>query len=144
MPAIRFPSSAVPLLPLCKGHGENFIFRTYADLIGFVTAYGFHLVINEGQRLPAKPTFADTPNAIGLEVFENRGLYANFLMIALAHDETRESAEDEEVLAKLVEKYSEIGARGLGDRMAASPHEAAILIISTILENQTPDSVIKI
>ena len=144
MSAIRFPASALPLLPLCKGHGENFIFRTYADLIGFVAAYGFHLVTNESQRLPAKHNFADTPNAIGLEVFENRGLYANFLMIALAHDETRESAEDEELLAKLVEKYSDIGARGLGDRMSASAHEAVISIISTVLESQTAVSVIKI
>ena len=144
MPSIRFPSTALPLLPLCKGHGADFIFRTYADLIGFVAAYGFHLVTHEGQSLPAKPTFADTPNAIGLEVFENRGLYANFLMISLAHDDTRESAEDEELFAKLVEKYSDIGAKGLCDRMSASAHESAISIISSILENHTPDSVIKI
>ena len=31
-------------------------------------------------------------------------------MIALAHDETRESAEDENLLAGLVEKYAYVGA----------------------------------
>jgi hypothetical protein len=131
MPAIRFPASAVPLLPLCKGHGDNYIFRTYADLIGFVAAYGYHLVTNEGQRLPAKPTFTDTPNAIGLEVFENRGQYANFVMIALAHDDTRELAENEDLLAKTIEQFAALGAAVISTKVNGSEHSASI---STIIE----------
>ena len=139
MSAIRCPASALPLLPLCKGHGENFIFRTYADMIGFVAAYGFHLVINESQRLPSKPAFADTPNAIGLEVFENRGLYVNFLMIALAHDETREIAENEDLLAKIIEQFAALGAVALSSKVKdgdASGRIASIIDIFTINENE--------
>jgi len=84
MPAIRFPDSAGLLLPLCKGHGQEFIFRTYADLLWFAASYGFHLVRIQGRQLPTKSTFVDTPNPINLEVFDNRGLYGNILMMALS------------------------------------------------------------
>ena len=126
MSAIRFPASAVPLLPLCKGHGENYIFRTYADLIGFTAAYGFFLVTQEGHKLPAKPIFTDNPNAISLDVFENRGLYPNLLVIALAHENTCDIAEDEDLLVKLIEQYTAAGAASLSGS-ASMPSIAAIL-----------------
>ena len=142
MPSIRFPSTALPLLPLCKGHSPDFIFRTYADLIGFVAAYGFHLVTNEGQRLPAKPTFADTPNAIGLEVFENRGLYANFLMIALSHDDTRAIAEDEDLLVKLIEQYCTIGAGELARSFAQVDSSRWLDVITDKIQSKQDDKIL--
>jgi hypothetical protein len=113
MASIRFPASAVPLLTLCKGHGETFIFRTYADLIGFVATYGYHLVAQQQVRLSAKPVFVDTPNPVGLDIFDNRGFYSNFIMIALAHDSTRAIAEDEDLLARLIEGCVDIGAKNI-------------------------------
>lgn len=113
MPAIRFPASAVPLLPLCKGHGEHYIFRTYADFINLMVAYGFHLHSDQGQKIPSKPTFVDSPNPISLEVFENRGLYSLFIMVALTYDDSRQVAEDEEQLTNLIERYAYLGAWNL-------------------------------
>ena len=136
MPAIRYPASAVPLLPLCKGHGENYIYRTYADLLGFVAAYGFHLTRQEGRRLPAKPTFVDTPNSIGLDIFENRGLYANFLMIALTHDETREIAENEDLLAKLIEQYAFLGSETLAQKICGKTRIEQLLLMAALIEQE--------
>jgi hypothetical protein len=110
MPAIRFPASAIPLLHLCKGHGENYIFRTYADFINLTVAYGFHIHTEQGQKIPNKPTFVDSPNPVNLEVFENRGLYSLFIMLALAYDDSRQVAEDEEQLTNLIERYAYLGA----------------------------------
>lgn len=132
MPSIRFPTSALPLLPLCKGHGPDFIFRTYADMIGFIAAYGFHLVSQEGYRLPTKQTFTDTPNAIGLEVFDNRGLYSNFMMIALAHDETRATAENEDMLAKAIEQYADLGGENLAKELEDHSNNYAARLVETI------------
>jgi hypothetical protein len=134
MPAIRFPVSALRLLPLCKGQEPDSIFRTYADLLGFAAAYGFHLVRQESRRLPTKVTFADTPNAIGLEIFENRGLYTNFLMIALAHDETREIAENEDALAKLVEQYASLGADALAAIVSNRERSEQLLRITDVMD----------
>ena len=113
MPSIRFPASAVPLLPLCKGHGENFIFRTYADFIAFLAAYGFHRLSEGCVPLPAKPVCVDAPNAIDLEVFSNRALYSNLLIMALAHDPTRGIAENETLLSKFIEQVASLGADAL-------------------------------
>lgn len=134
MPTIRFPVSALPLLPLCKGHEANFVFRTYADMLGFAATYGFHLVSQEGHRVPAKVAFADTPNAIGLEIFENRGLYTNFLMIALAHDGTREIAESEDLLAKLVEQYASLGADALAAIVSNCERSEQLFRIADLLD----------
>lgn len=116
MPAIRFPASAVQLLPLCKGNGENSVFRTYADLLSFLAAFGLHAVQKHSEPLDPRPKFVDTPNPIGVEVFENRGLLPNLLMIALAHDRSPNAAQDDDLLCKLAELYA---ARG-GSSLAAS------------------------
>jgi hypothetical protein len=138
MPAIRFPSSAVPLLPLCKGHGENYIFRTYADFINLMVAYGFHLHSEQGQKIPNKPTFVDNPNPINLEVFENRGLYSTFVMLALAYDDSRQVAEDEEQLTSLIERYAYLGAWHLAGATQGKTEEAIRLFLCEIMSEADP------
>jgi len=140
MPAIRFPSSALPLLALCKGHGENYIFRTYADFINLMVAYGFHLHDKQGQKIPNKPTFVDSPNPINLEVFENRGLYSLFIMLALAYDDSRQVAEDEEQLTSLIERYAYLGARHLSDSTQGKTDEEIRIFLCTIMSG-TDDSI---
>jgi hypothetical protein len=110
MAAIRFPASAVPLLPLCKGHGENYIFRTYADMIVFLVSFGFHRHNVEGAPLRERFTYVDAPNPIPFDVFENRGAVSVFLMIALASDGTIAKAEDESGLILLIERLADLGA----------------------------------
>jgi hypothetical protein len=133
MATIRFPASAVPLLPLCKGHGGNYIFRTYADFVGFVAAYGFHLSTDEGFRAKHKPRFVDTPNPIDLEVFENRNLYSNLLIMALAHPEGLKRAEDESAIAEAIENYAAIGAEVLADNLKGGDMTTILREISGIL-----------
>ena len=141
MPAIRFPASAVPLLPLCKGHGENYIFRTYADFIGFVAAYGFHLSTDEGRRANHKPLFVNTPTSINLEVFENRNLYSNFLIIALAHPEGLKRAEDETAIAETIENYAAIGAEVLAEHLKGNDMDTILRIIPGILCSSEADKI---
>lgn len=51
MASIRIPASAQTLLTLCKGHSERPVFKTYADLIGFLATYGFQLVHEETELI---------------------------------------------------------------------------------------------
>jgi hypothetical protein len=140
MPSIRFPASAVSLLTLCKGHGENFIFRTNADLIAFVASYGYYLVTYEGHKLPLKPAFVATPDAVSMEVFENRNLYANFLIIALAVDDTRQVAEDETMLAKLIEQFAFKGAEQISNQLADCDYTQMLTTMVSLIQ-QERDSV---
>lgn len=140
MPAIRFPAPAVPLLPLCKGHGEHYIFRTYADFINLLVAYGFHLHAEFGHKIPNKPTFEDSPNPVNLDVFENRGLYALFIMLALAYDNSRQIAEDEDQLTGLIERYAYLGAWHLSGAIAGKTDQQIRLYLCEIM-NKTDDSV---
>jgi len=134
-----FSDHGATALAALQGHDLEFVFRTYADLLGFVAAYGFQLTNVEGRRLPAKPDFLDVPNSIGLEIFENRGLYTNFLTMALAYDESRQIAEDEEQLAKLVEKYASLGAENLSVRISGKSRPAQLLEIGKLLEVDKED-----
>ena len=134
MPAIRFPVSAVPLLPLCKGHGHEFVFKTYADLVGFAASYGFHLVRLGGRLLPSNPRFVDTPNAINMEVFDNRGIYGNLLMMALAQNESRKIAEDEELLAKLMEQHASLGAEAMTLKLDGKAYSEQVAVLASLLE----------
>jgi hypothetical protein len=138
MPVIRFPAPAVPLLPLCKGHGEGFVFRTYADLIGFLAAYGFTLSADEGEALPAKIEFTNNPNPIELDIFSNRGLYSNFLMIAMRYESWRGYSEDDDMLCKLIEKHVAVGAIHLTRQMGelVDPLILANLLIATKSESE--------
>jgi len=142
MPAIRFPASAIPLLPLCKGHGETYIFRTYADFINLMVAYGFHLHTEKGQKIPNKPTFVDSPNPINLEVFENRGLYSLFIMVSLAYDDSRQVAEDEEQLTSLIERYAYLGALHLSGATQGKTQDDVRLFLCEIMSGA--DDTIKI
>lgn len=133
MPAIRFPASAVPLLPLCKGHGDSCVFRTYADLIAFLSAYGFQLVVHEGQKLITKPDFVTAPNPIDLDVFENRNLYSNLLIIALAQPEGLALAEDDLRISNMIEAYAATGAEHLVLDLGKKAGAAILKIIAEIL-----------
>lgn len=137
MASIRFPSSAIPLLTLCKGHGEHFIFRTYADLINFLATYGYHLATQEGHRLPSKVEFADVPNAIATEVFENRGLFANFLIIALASDDHATLSKDDDALSKYVEKLAGLGAEKIGAQISQGEFQAKVDFLASLLTKET-------
>jgi len=136
MPAIRFPASAIPLLSLCKGHGENFIFRTYADLIGFLAAYGFKLSADYDEPLPTKLEFASNPNAIELDIFSNRGLYSNFLIIAMWYETWKAYSTDDDLLCKLIEKHVALGAIHLSRILGESDSRMSIveLLISDKIE----------
>lgn len=109
MPSIRLPSSANPLLTLCKGHGDPHIFKTYADFAAFLVAFGYKHYSEHSSSLPTRLSFLSNPNAIALEVFENRRHDLNFLMIALAYDSSRQIAEDEEQLCNLMERLASLG-----------------------------------
>ena len=56
-------------------------------------------------------------------------------MIALAHDETRETAENEELLTRIIEKYAALGAEVLAARISQKTRPEQALEISSILEN---------
>jgi hypothetical protein len=133
MPAIRFPASAVPLLHLCKGHGESCVFRTYADLIAFLSAYGFHLVVHEGQKLITKPAFVTVPNPIDLDVFENRNLYSNLLIIALAQPDGLALAENDIMIVNMTELYAATGADYLALDCGHKAGAAILKIMTEIL-----------
>jgi hypothetical protein len=141
MPAIRFPASAVPLLPLCKGHGENPVFRTYADLLSFLAALGLHAVEEHSEPLDPRPKYVDTPNAIGVEVFENRGLLQNLVMIALAHDRSPDAAQDEDLLCKIAELYAARGGSSLAALlMKQDPAEWPTVIARIICKPEEHDT----
>lgn len=142
MASIRFPSPATPLLSLCKGHGENYIFRTYADFINFTVAYGFYLHTEQGHNIPNKPSFTDSPNPINLDIFENRGLYGLFIMLALAYDSSRQIAEDEEQLTGLIERYAYLGAWHLSGAVAGKTDQQIRLHLCEIM--QANDESVKI
>ncbi len=136
MASLRFPSPAVPLLALCKGHNEDFVFRTYADLIGFLAAYGYQLASMEGHRLPTKVEFVNVPNAIPTEVFENRGLFANFLIIALASDDHATLTKDDDALAKYIERLSALGAETICARMPMGEFQAKVDFLASLLTHE--------
>jgi hypothetical protein len=133
MPAIRFPSSAVPLLPLCKGHGENAIFRTYADLIGFLAAYGYKLCADLSWRAEPAPELSNKINPIDLDVFQNREILSSFTMIQIAQGASIEGAADEGALCEKIESYASLGAEHLSAAMNRGGCEDPRLVISDLM-----------
>lgn len=103
-----------------------------------MVAYGFHLHSEQGQKIPNKPTFVDNPNPINLEVFENRGLYSTFVMLALAYDDSRQVAEDEEQLTSLIERYAYLGAWHLAGATQGKTEEAIRLFLCEIMSEADP------
>lgn len=140
MPSIRFPSSATSLLPLCKGHGDPHIFKTYADFAAFLVAFGYKQFSEDARALPTKPTFLSNPNAIALEVFENRRHDINFLMICLAYDSSRQIAEDEEQLCTLMERLAFLGGELLSQELKDEEPLPRFKKIAALLTNISPNT----
>jgi hypothetical protein len=135
MSAIRFPSAATPLLGLCKNHNEGGVFKTHADLLGFLAAYGFSLVHDEGRRMENRPRFAESPGPIQLEIFENRGLLPNILMIALTLGPETYS-KDDDLMAKLVEQLADLGAQELALKCAGNVKDLPSFLIAAMSEKE--------
>jgi hypothetical protein len=141
MPAIRFPASAVPLLPLCKGHGEHYVFRTYADMVVFLASFGFHRHSLEGVPLCERFAYVEAPNPIPFEVFENRGAVSSFVMIALAIDGNIAKAENESGLTLLIERLADLGATLLQKEKRPEASWPEMLCIKLQTDNSELDKI---
>ena len=131
MPAIRFPSTATPLLSLCKNRDDGGIFKTHADLMGFLAAYGFHLVRDECRRPNPKPHFTETPGPISLEVFENRGFFPNILMMAITLGPDT-YAKDDDLMVELVEQLADLGGQEIAQKCSGDPKAALNFLAAAI------------
>jgi len=138
MPALRLPQSAEPLLPFCHRYDEplvNACFNTYADLLTFVAACGFHRFHG---RLPDQPqTFLTKVYPIDLAVFKNQGLFPNLLLICLGAEGTSGVARDEERLCRIVEAFADVGSKYLSHELASWTPSRFHLEVAALLCSST-------
>lgn len=137
MPAIRLPQSVEPLLPFCRRSEEpvdNACFDTYADLVAFAAACGFHRF--HGRKPDDPNAFIAAIYPIDLAVFKNQGLFPSLLLIGLGCEVKADIARDEDRLCRLIESFADIGGKFLAHEMAgwtpARFHlEVAQLLVTT-------------
>lgn len=140
MPAIRLPESAESLLPFCRRHEEpleNACFDTYADLVAFAAACGFHRL---NGRTPSEPKqFVSGIYPIDLAVFKNQNLFPNLLLIGLGAEGKSEIARDEERLCRVVEAFADVGCKHLAHELSGWTPARFHLELGNILTNVTAE-----
>jgi dnd system-associated protein 4 len=120
MATIRIPKELKPLLPLCRsytGHRQEdkaaAPFETFADLMVFAAAAGFHHLHGAPPKKPCAD-FLDQPNPIDFSIFKSDSRHPILLLIALATSKDKDVVREEEVICRLTEDFAKAGAAYLG------------------------------
>ena len=127
MSSIRFPAEGKPFLDLCRRRSDNEVagvanppFDTYADLLVFAAAAGFHH--NHGKAPNTKQLrFLEQPNPMDFGLFTNDRRYPVLLLIALASSRNKEIVRDEELICRLTESFAAIGFAAMSAHKATEP-----------------------
>jgi dnd system-associated protein 4 len=117
MASIRIPKELKPLLPLCRSFtgprqddNKNAApFETFADLMVFAAAAGFHHLHGAAPNKKAKD-FLDQPNPIDFSIFKSDTRHPVLLLIALATSKDKDIVRDEEMICRLTEDFAKAGA----------------------------------
>lgn len=138
MANIRVPQEARPLLPLCRKHtcGPTETpgppcFETYADLIVFAAACGFHEI--KGKVPHRKSKFLDSPNPIDLQIFKNDRRFPQILLIALATSSDQNVVRDEDRICHLIEDFAAVGCAHISRTLADQPGIPPHLVLAKLL-----------
>lgn len=136
MPAIRIPQSAEPLLQFCRRSAEpaeNACFDTYADMLAFGAACGFHRL--SGRRPSDPKEFSREASTVDLAIFKNQGLFPNLLLIGLGAEGKPDIARDEDQICKLIESFADVGFKYLGHEMKSwTPARFHLEVASLLVE----------
>ena len=138
MATIRVPQEAQSLLSLCRKHtcGPTETpgppcFETYADLLVFAAACGFHEI--KGKAPNRKSKFLDSPNPIDLQIFKNDRRFPQILLIALATSRDQNVVRDEETICRLIEDFAAVGCFHINRTLSAKPGSPPHLVIANLL-----------
>lgn len=139
MQAIRVPQEAKPLLSLCRKHtaattdpSSVLCFDTYADLIVFAAARGFHHLRGKAPNRSTK--FLDQPNPIDLFLFKNDRRFPQILFIALATARDKDVVRDEATICRLIEDFAAVGCTSISQSLSSRPGEPHLAIADLLIE----------
>jgi hypothetical protein len=135
MPSIRLPATIEPLLPFCRKFEdavEHACFDTYADLLVFAAAFGFHHLAGAKPSPPKE--LLETPYPIDLAIFKNQQNFSQLILIGLATEGTQDIARDEEKLCHLIEAFASEGGKALTQELNDSTPASFYLDLANLLE----------
>lgn len=114
MATIKIPKAAEPLLKYCRptvNKMENVCFETYAEYVIFSACLGFFHAERDGNYRVTE--FVEQPYPIDMMIFQNQNLYPIILLISIAATKGHQVTTDDDMMARIIEYYSEIGSQYL-------------------------------
>lgn len=150
MSSIRVPVEGKPFLDLCRRRSDNSLggvanppFDTFADLLVFAAAVGFHH--NHGKAPKARQLrFLEQPNPIDFGLFTNDRRYPVLLLIALSASGDKEIVRDEELICRLTESFAATGFSAMSAHKATEPALTMEMSIASMLARVTPKDKIQL
>lgn len=137
MANIRIPTEAEPLVKYCRTAADAVkqpIFATYADLVLFLAAYGYHC--SAGKRPRRMKDGLKHPAPVELEKFQENGERWQIVnLLGLAVTKGHEVARRMDELVAIVEDLAAVGAVELSSMLKQSnveqfPFDLAALLAS--------------